>query len=138
MAGPTGGEAAGTIGRSLLGYFAGRKGRKRQDEIALEAARLADPFASQRGYYQGILGSLYGMPTASTEAPAESGGKEGKSRLETGLLGGLLMGPMGASIGGLFGGSGPGGLLNNLLSPGEGNLAVDRTGISGLLGGLLG
>lgn len=73
----SGGEMTNILGTSLLGYFAGRKGQKRQGEIAERAAMLSDPFARQRGYYQGILADMYGMPEGyGARAP------EGKSQNE--------------------------------------------------------
>lgn len=114
MAGPSGGEVASTLGTSLLGYFAGKKAQERQGEIAGTAAGLADPWAPMRGYYQGILGDLYGMPEGYTDRPPESDAptnelmklleKFGGGAQGGGLLGGLLGGGGGATTGGILGG----------------------------------
>ena len=117
MAGMSGGEAANTIGTSLLGYWAGKKAEQRQGEIAERGAALSDPWAPMRGYYQGILGDMYGMPEGFTDKPPEGESKNAAENLITklsgllggggqggGLLGGLLGGGGGAATGGMLGG----------------------------------
>lgn len=110
-----GGKAAGILGSSLLGYFAGQAGKQRQDDIARKGASLADPWAPMRKHYQGILGKMYGAPPATyeEEAPAEEQryGEAGKILRRFGMddeaiegmgIGGLLGGPGGAITAGLL------------------------------------
>ena len=154
MAGASGGEVASTLGTSLLGYFAGKKAEQRQGEIAGTAADKADPWGKTRGYYQSILGKMYGMPENYGEVggpggPAADTGEPSNEVMKMleklglgsaeggGLLGGLLGGAGGAATGGLLGGANregaaTGGLLGGLLGGGGG------AGTGGLLGGLLG
>jgi len=112
----TGGESASILGNSILGYLVGRKAQKRQGEIAERGAALSDPWAPNRGYYQGVLNQIYGMPEDYGTPPPEG---EDQNAIKK------LMGKFG-------GGAGGGGILGGLLGGGGGLLT------GGILGGLLG
>lgn len=118
-----GGSAAQTIGTSLLGYLAGKKGYKREREIGATASEKADPWAKQRKYYMGILGQMYGMPEGYGEAAPQAKGRSSNpaQNLLFDLMGGEPeSGDYGAylpflGMGG--GGAGTMGLLNLLGGP---------------------
>lgn len=89
-----GGGATGTGGQgnlltglgALASYFANKDAADAQRAAAERAAQLSDPFASQRGMYQGMLSNSYNDPNFFATNPVFNGLQDLAMQKTNGLL----------------------------------------------------
>lgn len=81
--------AAGAVGSAVMSSRSAKKASAQQAQATQQAASAADPFASQRGYYQGLLRDLYS--TGSSPYGGTRAGISGAPMTATGGAGGQMV-----------------------------------------------